>query len=140
MRLLRLSALCGTMPRISGFLIMSSNAFRLVAGLILGIAAGLIYGWTLRPVEYINTSPDSLRADYRTDYVLMVAEAYAGDDDIELAQIRLAALGPQRPLDTVIEAIDYAVDHDFAREGLETLNQLAIALRELSPAPEIGGP
>jgi hypothetical protein len=108
--------------------------------LILGIAAGLIYGWTLRPVEYINTSPDSLRADYRTDYVLMVAEAYAGDDDIELAQIRLAALGPQRPLDTVIEAIDYAVDHDFAREGLETLNQLAIALRELSPAPEIGGP
>lgn len=119
---------------------MSSSAFRLIAGLILGIAAGLIYGWTLRPVEYINTSPDTLRADYRTDYVLMVAEAYAGDDDIELAQIRLAALGPQLPLDTVVEAIDYAVNHDFTRDALETLNQLAIALRELSPIPEIGSP
>jgi len=119
---------------------MTSKGSRLLTGLIIGLAAGLIYGWTLRPVEYIDTTPDSLRADYRTDYVLMVAEAYASDYDLDLAQMRLAALGPQPSADIVIEAINYAVDHDFIRPDLETLNRLAVQLRSIPPSPEIGGP
>ncbi len=119
---------------------MSSTTFRLIAGLIIGLGVGLIYGWVLRPVEYVDTSPDTLREDYRTDYVLMVAEAYAGDGDLDLAQIRLAALGPQPPVDIVVEAIDYAVKQNFSRPDLETLNRLAIQLRAIPPSPEIGGP
>src|SRR3989304_3891981 len=61
---------------------------RLVIGLVLGVATGLIYGWIISPVEYINTAPDSLRADYRTDYVLMVAQAYAVEDDLERGRPR----------------------------------------------------
>jgi hypothetical protein len=119
---------------------MSSTNFRLVTGLIIGLAVGLIYGWILRPVEYVDTAPDSLREDYRTDYVLMVAEAYSGDGDLELAQIRLAALGPQPPVDIVVEAIDYALKQEFDRPDLEALNRLAIQLRSIPPSPEIGGP
>ena len=121
------------------FVMISKNS-RLLIGLIIGLTAGLIYGWTLRPVEYVDTSPDSLRIDYRTEYVMMVAEAYASDDDLALAQIRLAALGPQPPLDIVIEAIDYAVDNEFNRTDLETLNHLAVQLRSIPPSPEISGP
>ncbi|UCF61533.1 MAG: hypothetical protein JSV37_02300, partial [Anaerolineaceae bacterium] len=77
---------------------MNSTPFRLTVGLIIGLVVGLIYGWVLRPVEYVDTAPDTLREDYRTDYVLMVAEAYAGDGDLDLAQIRLATLGPQPPI------------------------------------------
>ncbi|MBU4352946.1 MAG: hypothetical protein KJ939_07765 [Nanoarchaeota archaeon] len=33
----------------------------------LGLAAGLVYGWVIRPVEYTNTKTDTLRADYRRD-------------------------------------------------------------------------
>jgi hypothetical protein len=119
---------------------MTSKTSRLLIGLIVGLAAGLIYGWMLRPVEYVDTAPDSLRADYRTDYVLMVAEAYAGDNDLNLAQIRLAALGPQPPVATVIEAIDYAVDNEYNRADLETLNRLAVQLRAILLSPEISGP
>lgn len=119
---------------------MSSTTYRLIAGLVIGLAVGLIYGWVLRPVEYVDTAPDTLREDYRTDYVLMVAEAYAGDGDLDLAQIRLAALGPQPPIDIVVEAIDYAVTQEFSRPDLETLNRLAIHLRSIPPSPEIGGP
>jgi len=119
---------------------MTSKTSRLLIGLIVGLAAGLIYGWMLRPVEYVDTAPDSLRADYRTDYVLMVAEAFAGDDDLNLAQMRLAALGPQPPVDTVIEAIDYAVDNEYNRADLETLNRLAVQLRAIPLSPEISGP
>lgn len=119
---------------------MRSTTFRLITGLVIGLAVGLIYGWVLRPVEYVDTAPDSLREDYRADYVLMVAEAYAGDSDLDLAQIRLAALGPELPIDIVVEAIDHAVKHEFSRPDLETLNRLAMQLRAIPPSPEIGGP
>jgi hypothetical protein len=121
------------------FVMISKNSRPLI-GLIIGLTAGLIYGWTLRPVEYVDTTPDSLRIDYRTEYVMMVSEAYASDDDLALAQIRLAALGPQPPLDIVIEAIDYAVDNEFNRTDLETLNHLAVQLRSIPLSPEIGWP
>lgn len=112
--------------------------------LLLGIAAGLLlgltYGWLIRPVEYVDTTPDSLREDFRTDYVLMAAEAYAGEGDLDLARFRLAALGPLPPDLYATEAIDYALAHAFSREDVEALNRLAIALRTLPQPGEIGGP
>jgi hypothetical protein len=116
-----------------------STPVRLLIGIILGLAAGLIFGW-VRPVEYVNTTPDSLRADYRTEYVLMVAEAYASDDDLDLVLKRLAALGPQSPIDIALQAIDYGVDNQFDHADLVTLNMLAVQLRTILPSPEIGGP
>lgn len=113
---------------------------RFLLGLIIGVGFGLLYGWVIQPVEYVDTTPDSLRADYRADYVLMVAEAYAGDGDVALAQVRLAALGPQPPAELVVEAIEYGIDHNFSRADLETLNRLALTLRSLAPTPEIGSP
>ncbi len=118
---------------------MKSTTARLIIGLVIGLAAGLVFGW-LRPVEYVDTSPNSLRADYRADYILMVAEAFDSDQDLDLAHIRLAALGPQPPIDMVVEAIDYGLEHEFSHPDLETLNLLAVQLRTRLPSPEIGGP
>lgn len=112
----------------------------LLLGLFLGMIAGLLYGWILQPVEYIDTTPNSLRQDYKTDYVLAVAEAYAGDGDLDRALVRLAALGPQPPASYVAQAIDFGVEYDFGKQDLETLNRLAIDLRSIPPAPEIGAP
>lgn len=112
----------------------------LILGAILGVGLGLLYGWVIRPVEYIDTSPDSLRDDYRAEYVLMVAESFTGDSELELAKVRLAALGPQPPLEMVIWAIDYGVNHGYPRADLDTLNALATALRSSPQAPEIGAP
>jgi hypothetical protein len=108
---------------------MKSLPPRLGLGLLIGLALGLIYGWVLRPVEYVDTSPDTLRQDFRVDYVLMTAQAFGGDDDLELARVRLAALGPRPALDVVVQAIEYAVAHDFSQRDLDTLNTLAVALR-----------
>jgi hypothetical protein len=38
-----------------------------------GLALGLVYGWRINPVQYTDITPDVLRIDYRSDYVLMVA-------------------------------------------------------------------
>src|SRR4030067_994451 len=102
---------------------------RLVIGLVLGVATGLIYGWIISPVEYINTAPDSLRADYRTDYVLMVAQAHAVDGGLELAQKSLAALGPEPPSESAVQAIQYAAEQGFSQADIEALRQLALAFR-----------
>jgi hypothetical protein len=120
---------------------MKNTTFtRLIAGIALGLVLGLLYGWVIRPVEYVDTTPNTLRVDYRTDYVLMVAEAYSGDGDLDAALIRLAALGSQPPLDIVLDAIDYSIDIDRPRSELEVLNRLANQLRDLQASTEIGGP
>ena len=111
---------------------------RLLIGMFIGLLLGLLFGWVIRPVEYIDTSPEALRADFRSDYVLMVAEAYVVDRDLELARYRLASLGSHPPLNFAIDAIDFGVDNSFNQIDLQTLNQLAVDLRSIPPAPEIG--
>ena len=98
--------------------------------MIIGLVIVILYGWSVRPVEYVNTTPDSLREDYRTDYVLMVAEIYSSEDSLELAVIRLAVLGPENPQMIVAEATDY-----LSRERLEaflekSLNEGREAIKE----------
>ncbi len=119
---------------------MRPTPSRLVIGAVIGLAAGMIYGWIINPVEYVDTTPGSLREDYRTDYILMVAEAYAGDGDLDLARVRLAALGPEPPADIVLQAIEFGVENHFVRLDLETLNLLAISMRAASPTAEITSP
>ena len=113
---------------------------RLLAVLLVGVVLGLVYGWLIQPVHYVDTAPGNLRADYRTDYVLMVAQAYASGQDLQTAQVRLASLGPEPAAGHVTRALTYAVDHGFSRYDLDTLNLLAIALREAAPTAEIQSP
>lgn len=119
---------------------MNSRLLRLVLALVVGAAAGLAYGWLVQPVKYVDTAPASLRADYRTDYVVMVAEVFQADGNLETARVRLAALGPQPPLDAVTAALEYTVSHGADRTDLDTLNQLAVKLRAAFPTPEIRSP
>ena len=114
------------------------TASRLLIGIFIGLLLGLLFGWVIRPVEYVDTSPEALREDFRSDYVLMVAEAYLVDRDLELARYRLASLGSHPSLNYVIDAIDFGVENSFNQIDLQTLNQLAVDIRSIPPAPEIG--
>jgi hypothetical protein len=97
----------------------------------IGIAAGLFYGWVLSPVEYVDTSPDSLSIDYKADYVLMVAEAYQRERDLARAEARLEALGSGPLFATVQQAIRSAEAHDYVETDLALMRQL---LDDLLPA------
>lgn len=119
---------------------MPSRVARFLVGCALGLVLGLGYAWYLQPVTYYDTSPDTLRADYRTDYVLMVAQAYGPEGDLRLALLRLAALGPMPPVEIVTTAKSYSEAHAFSREDLDSLDDLLSDLRQLPGAPEIGSP
>lgn len=99
----------------------------------IGVALGLFYGWVVSPVLLVDTAPNSLREDYRADFVLMVAEVYASEGDLERAARRLAQLGGH-PLEAVQAASVFAVQIGYDPRDLLLLRDLAEALRAWDPA------
>jgi hypothetical protein len=95
-----------------------------------GFGLGMTYGNVVAPVQYIDTDPGALRVDYRSDYVLMVAERYAADHDAVGAVRRLAVLGPQGAERTCIDAIQFASSAAYSRQDLEMMQELLRAVQE----------
>jgi len=103
--------------------------------ILLGLALGLTYGWYINPVQYIDITPDVLRSDYRTDYVLMIAEAYSTEQDTALAAQRLAVLGSQSPVSIAGEAEQFARRSGYPAEDLSLLQELSVALQTSQSVP-----
>jgi hypothetical protein len=97
--------------------------------LIIGFGIGLLYGWVIDPVGYVDTFPEALREDYKTDYVLMVAEAYQVDRDINVAIGRLAFLGAAPPENLVDSAMYFGVQKGYTASDLGLLRILSDALQ-----------
>jgi len=104
--------------------------------LLLGVALGLLYGWVISPVQYVDTTPDTLRADYRADYVLAVAESYQADQDTDLAARRLGILGSQPPGELATQALADSRRYGFAETDIALLQKFTTAMQALQPAAE----
>ncbi|HIE57174.1 MAG TPA: hypothetical protein EYP88_02935 [Anaerolineales bacterium] len=104
--------------------------------MLVGVGLGLLYGWVIDPVDYVDTAPTTLRADYKADYVLMVAEIYNADRDAEAAVMRLTYLGDPSPVDSVQNALVSAVEAGYSPDDLRLLRDLADALAPLTPPVE----
>lgn len=98
----------------------------------IGVAGGLLYGWVLNPVKYVDTTPDTLRIDYKTDYVLMVAETYQTDKNLDIAIQRLAILG-EPPAEITLQAILFAEQNGYTDNDLLLMRTLSGALQLRSP-------
>ncbi len=120
------------------------RAIRFVVFLLaifIGILAGIFYGWVANPVRYVNTTPDTLRYDYKADYVLMVAEIYQQEGNIGLAAHRLALLGSaETPLRQVQQAIETARKLNYSSQDIDTLGKLSLAIEVWSPGVGEGQP
>jgi hypothetical protein len=114
---------------------MSSNRSRWVfvlLALILGAGIGLAYGWYVDPVDFFDLTPDTLRADYKADYVLMTAEAYSVEQDPGLAARRLAIFGTKSPSAIAAQGITYARANGFSDEDTALMQELVTALQAWS--------
>lgn len=103
---------------------------------VLGLVAGLIYGWNIAPVEYVDTTPDTLHAEYRSDYVLMVAEAYQSEGNLELAARRLALLGSAHPAEIAAKALAHIQENDPTETDVERLKKLIEDIKPWQPSLE----
>lgn len=117
-----------------------SRWIRFLLAILFGGALGLAYGWYLNPVQYVDTTPDTLRVDYKSDYVLMAAEAYSADADLELAARRLAQLGDDPPLEIVRQAILFAERQGYTDADIALMRALDSALQAWIPVVETAAP
>lgn len=113
---------------------------KFLLAILLGAAVGLFYGWIINPVEYVDIAPSSLRMDYKTDYVLMIAESYQLDHDLGLSVRRLAQLGSSAPSEIVANALSYALQHNYAAQDISMLQVLGEALVTWNPNLEVPTP
>jgi hypothetical protein len=111
-----------------------------IIAILLGAALGLSYGWIFSPVRYVDTSPDTLRIDYKTDYVLMVAEAYQNENDLGLAVRRLALLGNVSPANMVGQAVEFAQKYGYAEADITRMQALWGELQALEFRLETAAP
>ncbi len=99
-----------------------------------GFGLGLLYGWVIDPIEFVDLTPDTLRADYRADYILMVAEAYQMEKDTDLAARRLAIFGSDPPAEIASQALQFGPQVGFTPSELTAIEELIAALRAWQPA------
>jgi hypothetical protein len=104
----------------------------IVPALLAGIGIGIVYGWYIDPVDYFDLPPDTLRVDYKADYVLMTAEAYQAEQEPGLAARRLAIFGSKSPPAIAAEGLTYARAHAFSDAEIALIQELVTALQAWS--------
>jgi hypothetical protein len=65
----------------------------LLTGLIFGILFGLVISWVIAPVKYVDTTPSSLRQDFKDEFRAQIASAFYATNNLARAQARLDLLG-----------------------------------------------
>jgi len=103
-----------------------------IPALLLGLALGLGYTWYLSPVQIVDSSPASLRADFIDEYRAVIAASYAANGDLPRAQARLALLGDADSYQTLSGQAQRALASGDALQSFQ-LAQLASALQGLAP-------
>jgi hypothetical protein len=95
--------------------------------MVIGILAGLAYGWLLMPSKTRQIEISDLRMDYKADYVLMVAEVYQVEGNLSKAEGSLSLLGPD--WETIVDdAHLYGQTIGYSQTDLGTISALAGAL------------
>ena len=96
--------------------------------LLAGVGLGLLFGWVIAPVEYVDTNIAYLHPTYKNDFILTVSEAFALDHDLDTAKARLALLLLPDPAAAVADLAQEAIDQQKPSHQIRALAQLAAAL------------
>jgi hypothetical protein len=109
------------------------GSWYLITGLVIGVFLGLIYAWVISPIEYVDTTPNSLRTDYQDHYRLTIALAFESTGDLARAQARLDLLGDE---DSAIALAEQAQRHRGEGGTAEEAQALANLAAFLGQAPQ----
>jgi hypothetical protein len=105
----------------------------LLTGLLAGLALGLLVAWVISPVQYVDTTPATLRADFKDQYRLLIAQAYLASGDLGRAQARLDLLADASPDQALTAQAQRLLAVDSPPEAVHALALLALHLQQDSP-------
>ncbi|MBI3172633.1 MAG: hypothetical protein HYZ25_02865 [Chloroflexi bacterium] len=98
--------------------------------LIAGAGLGILYAWVIAPAPFKDTSPNTLRADFKDDLRSLIAAAYASNGDLERARARLALLGDSDPLAVLNAQAQRMLADGDSFEEVQQVAQLAADLQQ----------
>jgi hypothetical protein len=101
--------------------------------LLLSLGVGLFFGWVIKPGVQVGSPLSSLREDFRTDYILMVAEVYNKDGDLTSAAGRLEDLNSKSPTEAALLSVAYARKSGYSVNDIDLLMALARDMQTLMP-------
>lgn len=108
---------------------MSRRILETLAALAVGFALGLLVAWVISPVRYIDTTPDSLRADFKDQFRTAIASAYAASHNLDRARARLVLLGDADPVQALSAQAQRMLAAGQPFEVAQQVAQLATDLR-----------
>ena len=93
--------------------------------ILVGVVAGLAFGWMMMPPAAPSDAPiSSLREDFKTDLVLMVAEEFQTALDPMQALNQLDELDDGDPITLLGASIQYAQTIDYPEADLKLMRDL----------------
>jgi hypothetical protein len=89
------------------------------------VALGLLIGWWLWPLRFADASPAYLGNDYRDDYILMIAEAYQAEGDLEAARTRLSTIDADDPAAPLVDLMGRLQEGGATGGAVGSIQELA---------------
>jgi hypothetical protein len=99
-------------------------------GLIVGIGIGLLYTWQISPVTYVDADPSILRADFKDQYRIVIAAAYASTHDLPRARARLELLKDPDLIGELSAQAQRMMADGESNQSVQPLAQLAADLEK----------
>ena len=116
------------------------RVFFFFLAILLGVGIGLAFGWLVMPAAAPrNASLNQLRADYKTDLTLMIAESYAQNRDLPAALDSLARIEPADPYSLLVNAVNYARGIGYQESDLNLIKALIDAIDPAAYQEWLGG-
>ncbi len=101
-----------------------------ILGLLVGLGLGLVYSWRISPVTYVDANPAILRADFKDQYRVVIAAAYAASHDLARARARLELLSNTDPIGELSAQAQRLTGTGESVEDTRLLAQLATDLQQ----------
>lgn len=98
--------------------------------LLTGIGLGLAYSWFVSPVTYVDADPSILRADFKDQFRIAIAAAYASNQDLARARARLSLLDDTDPIGELSAQAQRMLASGEPFENAQPLAKLAADLQQ----------
>jgi hypothetical protein len=95
-----------------------------VIGLGGGALGGAVFGWFV-PLQDVDAELADLHPEYQAEYVVMVAQAYAADNDWDAVQTRLGRLGQPDPAGYIVQVTERFIAEGRSPDDIRNLVRLA---------------
>ena len=112
---------------------------QILGGLAIGLALGLLIAWVLAPVQYTDTSPSTMRMEFKDQYRAAIASAFNATHNLDRARARLTLLSDADPAQVLVVQAQQIMasgnSPDSAFEIAVLVNALNAQIPTIGPVP-----